>query len=211
MTKILITGFEAFGGETINPTERVIQRLKDSDVNGAQIVTCVAPVVRYESVKKVMSAIEEHKPDAIICLGQAGGRAGVTPERVAINIDDYRIADNAGNQVIDQPVFEDEPAAYFSSLPIKAIVRDLTSAGIQASVSESAGTFVCNHLFYAIQHKLRDTSIRNGFVHIPLLPEQAQNDQPSMSLDIMIKAVKIMINTVLTEEEDAIITGGKIC
>ncbi|RXJ71571.1 pyroglutamyl-peptidase I [Veronia nyctiphanis] len=212
MTKILITGFDAFGGAAINPTAEIIKELEGEVIAGAELVVCRVPVVRYDSLKTVMDAISEYQPDAVVCLGQAAGRKGVTPERVAINLDDFRIPDNAGHQVIDEPVVQGAPAAYFSTLPIKAMVRDMTEAGIEASVSESAGTFVCNHLFYALQHALNGTGIRNGFVHVPLLPEQAKdNSYPSMPLDMMTEAVRVMVKTLQTVQGDISVTGGKIC
>ncbi|MDF5484862.1 pyroglutamyl-peptidase I, partial [Vibrio parahaemolyticus] len=173
MKKVLITGFEPFGGDAINPALEAVKQLEAAAIKGGVIVTCPVPVVRYDSVKVVIEAIEAHQPDCVITVGQAAGRSAITPERVAINVDDFRIPDNVGYQPIDEPVVADGPDAYFSTLPIKRIVQTLQKQGIPSQISNSAGTFVCNHLFYGIQHYLKDKPIRHGFVHIPLLPEQA--------------------------------------
>ncbi|GAB2643405.1 pyroglutamyl-peptidase I [Vibrio panuliri] len=212
MKKILITGFEPFDGASINPALEAVNKLSQTKLDGGEIVVCEVPVTRFESIDKVVAAIEMHQPDYVITVGQAAGRAGITPERVAINVDDFRIADNGGNQPIDQPVAVDGPDAYFSTLPIKAITRTLQEQGIPCQVSNTAGTFVCNHLFYGVQHYLRDKNIGHGFVHIPLLPEQdTTGNQPTMSLDVIVEGLRLVAQATINHEQDVVITAGQIC
>ncbi|KOY30100.1 pyroglutamyl-peptidase I [Vibrio parahaemolyticus] len=212
MKKVLITGFEPFGGDAINPALEAVKRLEETSLDGGIIVTCQVPVTRFESISAVIDAIEAHQPDCVITVGQATGRAAITPERVAINVDDFRIPDNGGNQPIDEPIIEHGPDAYFSSLPIKRIAQTLQESGIPCQVSNSAGTFVCNHLFYGVQHYLRGKSIRHGFVHIPLLPEQATDgNHPSMSLDMIVAGLKLVAQVVIDHESDVVVSGGQIC
>ncbi|MGR5208443.1 pyroglutamyl-peptidase I [Vibrio alfacsensis] len=212
MKKILITGFEPFGGESINPALEAVNKLANAKIDGGEIVVCEVPVTRYESLDTIITAIEIHQPDYVITIGQAAGRAGITPERVAINVDDFRIPDNGGNQPIDEPVVMDGPDAYFSTLPIKAITRTLQEQGIPCQVSNTAGTFVCNHVFYGIQHYLRDKNIGHGFVHIPLLPEQdTTGNQPTMSLDVIVEGLRLVAQATLKNEKDLAIMAGQIC
>lgn len=212
MKKILITGFEPFGGATINPALEAVKLLDGVKLDGGEIVVCEVPVTRFKSIQTVINAIETHQPSAVITLGQASGRFGITPERIAVNIDDFRIPDNEGNQPIDEPIEEDGPNAYFTTLPIKAITQALQQKGIPCQISNSAGTFVCNHLFYGIQHFLRDTDVAHGFLHIPLIPEQATSaDQASMSLSCIINGLKITAQTIIDVKHDLVISGGKIC
>ena len=163
MKKILVSGFEPFGGDKTNPALEAVRLLDGRPLDGGAIVICQVPVVRYKSVEVVKRAIETEEPDAVITVGQATGRAAITPERVAINVDDFQIPDNDDIQVIDQPIIKGGPDAYFSTLPIKAITKAIQANGIPAAVSNTAGTFVCNHLFYGIQHYLKESSIRHGF------------------------------------------------
>lgn len=212
MKKVLITGFEPFGGASINPALEAVKQLEAISFTNATVVTCQVPVARFKAIDTVISAIEYHQPDIVITIGQAGGRAAITPERIAINIDDFRITDNDGNQPTDQPVIEQGPDAYFSTLPIKAITLALQQQGIPCQVSNTAGTFVCNHLFYGIQHYLRDSNTKHGFIHIPLLPEQAPaGDQPSMSLDTIVLGLKIAIEATVSNEQDISVGAGTIC
>jgi len=145
--KILLTGFDPFGGESINPSWEVVRRIPQN-IKGAEIKGIQIPTVFQKSFEVLKNEIEIFQPDVVICVGQAGGRQGITPERIAINIDDARIADNEENQPIDFPIQEDGESAYFSTLPIKAMVDKMTSSGFPASVSNTAGTFVCNHIMY---------------------------------------------------------------
>lgn len=214
MKTILITGFEPFGGETINPALEAVRQLSRLSIQRLRIVTCEVPVVRYDSIETVIRAIESQPVDAVMTVGQAAGRMGITPERVAINVDDYRIKDNAGNQVIDDPVIKGGPAAYLSSLPIKAMVQAMRAGGVPAEVSNTAGTFICNHLFYGVSHYLAEnkSSVRHGFVHIPLLPEQAADGaKPSMSLDLIVKGLSLAAMAIADNDTDIIETAGAIC
>ncbi|WP_263080794.1 pyroglutamyl-peptidase I [Endozoicomonas sp. Mp262] len=213
MKTILITGFEAFGGESINPALEAVELLEGEVLdNGYQICTAVVPVVKGKSIQVVTEAIDEFQPEAVILVGQAAGRAAMTPERVAINLDDFRIPDNEGYQMIDEPVVTGAPAAYFSDLPIKAMVVAMREAGVPAAVSNTAGTFVCNHLFYGILHHLRNSKTRAGFMHIPLLPSQVtMGNQPSMDLATVVKGLRVAANTVVDIQEDLKLTEGLVC
>lgn len=214
MKKVLVTGFDPFGGETVNPALEAIKLLQNRTFNDAEIITKEVPTVFYKSIKTLENYIEEVKPNIVICIGQAGGRSEITVERVAININDARIPDNENNQPIDTPVIVGGPAAYFSNIPIKLIVQNIKEAGIPASVSQTAGTFVCNHLFYGLAHLIatKYTDIVGGFIHIPYLPEQAvqHSGNPSMGIDSIVNALGIAINTSVSVDEDAKISGGTI-
>ncbi|MGB5445601.1 MAG: pyroglutamyl-peptidase I [Psychromonas sp.] len=212
MKKILITGFEPFGGEAVNPALEAVKKLEGYSLIGAEIVTCSVPVVYLKSIDTVIEAIKTHQPDYVLTVGQAAGRAGITPERVAINVDDYRIADNEGNQIIDKAIRAEGPDAYFSTLPIKAMVKAIQDKGIPAQVSNTAGTYVCNHLFYGVQHFLRNTNIGHGFVHIPLLPSQATDGaQPTLSLELIVEGLAIAAQAIVDNEVDIKHGAGFIC
>lgn len=214
MKTILVTGFDPFGGEAINPAWESVKRLAEVEAGEYRIVTRQLPTVFGKSVELLLQAIREISPDLVFCIGQAGGRADISIERVAINVDDARIPDNAGKQPIDTPIVEDGPVAYWSSLPIKAIVKEMRAKGIPASVSQTAGTFVCNHLFYGLMHALDKEypAVRGGFVHIPYLPEQAAKHpgQPSMSVETIVNGLQIAIETAVNHERDIVEGGGQI-
>ena len=190
MTKVLLTGFEPFGKATLNPSGEIVNR-----ISGGNIVTAILPVAYAQSGEALLALIELHNPDVVICLGQAEGRTHITPERIAINLDDARLADNEGVTRIDEPILEDGPVAYESTLPIKEFVSAITAASIPAAVSLSAGAFLCNHIFYVAQNRLKGTKVRSGFVHVPLMDEQAGEfpGLPTMPLDEMVKAVRAML------------------
>jgi pyroglutamyl-peptidase len=190
MTKVLLTGFEPFGKATLNPSGEIVKR-----ISGENIVTAILPVAYAQSAKALLALIEQHKPDVVICLGQAEGRTQISPERIAINLDDARLADNEGVIRNDVPIVVGGPVAYESTLPIKEFVVAINAAGIPAAVSLSAGAFLCNHIFYVTQDRLKDTKVRSGFVHVPLMNEQAGEfpGLPTMSLDQMVQAVRIML------------------
>ena len=193
-TRALVTAFEPFGGETINPTMRVLEHL--SPPPGVQLERLVLPVVFGESLRLLEQALEMFKPDVVLGLGQAGGRALVSLERVALNLNDARIPDNAGQQPIDTPVIKGAAAAYFSTLPLKRTLKALLDAGIPAHVSQSAGTFVCNHVMYGLLHVLEQSypQTRGGFVHVPFLPEQAaRHSAPSLGLELLVQAVELCL------------------
>lgn len=215
---VLLTGFEPFGGETINPAWEVAQQLDgaliDALPGGVRVVSRQLPCCFGASREVLQQAIAELRPVGVLSLGQAQGRVDFSLERVAINIDDARIPDNAGAQPIDTPVVPGGPAAYFSTLPVKAIVTGLRAAGLPASVSLSAGTFVCNHIFYALMHELRhQPEVRAGFMHLPLLPEQAARlpGQASLPLVVQVEGVREALRIALTHAgSDAKQTEGRL-
>ena len=171
--KILITGFEPFGGETLNPSWEVAQMLHGQHIHGVHVVAEKLPCVFSKSLDALSKAIHLHQPVAVVALGQADGRSDFSIERVAINVCDARIPDNEGAQPIDEPVVAHGPAAYFSSLPIKKMATALKAQGFPAAISQTAGTFVCNQVFYGLQHALAGKGVLSGFVHVPLMPIQA--------------------------------------
>lgn len=211
--KILITGFEPFGGEKINPALEAIKKVKDN-IDGAEIVKEEIPTVFGKSIEKLEEAVKKHHPDTVICVGQAGGRFDITVERVAINMDDARIDDNDGNKPIDEKIFQDGENAYFSTLPIKAIVKEISNNGIPASVSNSAGTFVCNHIMYGLLYIINKKypNIKGGFIHVPYIPIQVVNKKevPSMALDDMVKALECAVIAILKNKEDIKLSCGEI-
>lgn len=212
MKTVLITAFEPFDGERVNPSWEAVQQLNDRLIGGAKIVAKQLPCAFGHSLEALFAAIDNLQPDLVIAVGQAGGRADISVERIGINIDDARIPDNQGNQPIDVTIVSDGPAAYFSTLPIKAMVAGIRQAGIPASVSQTAGTFVCNHVMYGLLHHLQQTAsqARGGFIHIPYLPEQASHHPvvASMSAQTVIRALEEAIAIALAIEEDSQITGG---
>jgi pyroglutamyl-peptidase len=208
---ILVTGFEPFGGERINPSAEVAHALHGRRIDGANVVGVVLPCVFGHSIDAMQAAIAQHAPRLVLALGQASGRAGFSPERVAINLDDARIPDNAGAQPIDQAVVARGAAARFTTLPVKAMVAALQAAGYPAEVSHSAGTFVCNHVFYGLQHTLRRRrGVRSGLMHLCCLPEQAAPGTPSLPLDSMIDGVGIALSAALAARGDLHTIGGRL-
>ncbi len=212
--KILVTGFDPFGGEKINPAIESVKRLPDKILD-SQIIKLEIPTVYMKSLEAIDKAIQKYNPDVILSIGQAGGRPDITVERVGINIDDYRIRDNEGNQPIDKPIFEDGKSAYFSKLPIKAMVENIQKNNIPASISNTAGTFVCNHVLYGVAYLLdkKYPNKKSGFIHIPFLPEQVidKRGQASMSLDVIVKGLTSAIEAIIKNDEDISIAGGTIC
>jgi pyroglutamyl-peptidase len=212
--KVLITAFDPFGGEKVNPALEAVKRIKDS-ISGAEIIKMEVPTVFRKSIEKLDRAIETHKPDIVVCIGQAGGRFDITPERVAINIDDARIKDNEGNQPIDIPIFEDGESAYFSSLPIKAMVKEITANGIPASISNTAGTFVCNHIMYGLLYLINKkyNNIRGGFIHVPFITSQVvdKKNMPCLALEDITKGLEYAIKAAVENSDDIKTLGGTIC
>ena len=210
--KILVTGFDPFGGEKVNPALEAVKSLP-SVIHGAEIRWVEIPTVFYKSAEVLEAEIIRHQPDVILCIGQAGGRASLTPERVAINQDDARIPDNQGNQPIDTPIRLDGEAAYFSTLPIKAMVQAIKEVGLPATVSNTAGTFVCNHLMYQTLY-LADKKfphMRAGFMHIPYMTEQVINkpNTASMNLADIVKGIEAAIGAIVDyKDKDLKIVGG---
>lgn len=210
--KILVTGFDPFGGEKINPAIESVKRLPDKILD-AEIIKLEIPTVIGKSVDKIREKIKEVEPDVVLSIGQAGGRPDITVERVGINCDDCRIKDNEGNQPIDEKVVEGGPAAYFATIPIKAMVEHIKEGKIPASVSNTAGTFICNHVLYGVCH-IKATeypNMRTGFIHIPFLPEQVtdKKNMPSMALETIVKGLELAIEAIITNKEDIVVTGGK--
>lgn len=207
---VLVTGFEPFGGLLLNPSAAVAQALHGQRLQAAgidaQVVGVVLPCVFGQALQVLDEALAAHRPVLVLGLGQADGRTDVSVERVAINVDDARIPDNAGAQPVDRPVVAGGPAAHFSTLPIKAIVAALKADGLPASISQTAGTFVCNHVFYGLQHRLAGSGVRSGFVHLPLLPQQAAAlpgvSHPSLPLALQVQAVQRALEVALGWQGD---------
>jgi pyroglutamyl-peptidase len=211
---ILLSGFAPFDDETVNPSWEAVLRLAGEDIDGHRVAVVQLPVSFGESLASLRQAIEDLRPGLVLCVGQAGGRSRVSLERVAINLQDARIPDNAGAQPIDEAVEPAGPTAYFSSLPLKAMLRELMLAGIPAEISHSAGTYVCNHVFYGLMHALRDEpAMRGGFLHVPYIPEQAVRHPgaPSLALDYVVQALRIALRAALATREDLRISGGSEC
>lgn len=210
--KILVTGFDPFGGEKVNPALEAVKSLP-SEIHGAEIHWVEIPTVFYRSAEVLEAEIVRFQPDAVLCIGQAGGRASLTPERVAINQDDARIPDNQGNQPIDTPIRLDGEVAYFSTLPIKAMVQAIKEEGLPATVSNTAGTFVCNHLMYQALY-LADKkfpNMRAGFMHIPYMTEQVINkpNTASMSLTDIVRGIEAAIGAIVDyKDKDIKLVGG---
>ena len=211
--KALVTGFDPFGGDEVNPSSLAVGRLRPS-IGDVEVMTAILPTSYAISAKVLMAAIDETRPDIVLCVGQAGGRTDLCLERVGINVQDARIRDNDGNQPIDVPVVAGGPAAYFATLPIKACVAEMRRAGLPAVVSNTAGTFVCNHILYALMDIIRQqpTPMRGGFLHIPYVPEQASRvgGAPSMALDDIVRGIEIILETSASRAEDIHTAEGRI-
>ena len=209
--KIIVTGFDPFGGETINPSIECVKALPE--IEGVELIRLELPTVFKESAKRLNEVINDVKPDAVLSVGQAGGRPGITMERIAINVDDARIPDNISQQPIDEAIQLDGEAAYFTTLPIKRIVKAIREAGILAEVSNSAGTFVCNHIMYQALFAATkaDKPFKAGFMHIPFIPEQT-TDKPSLPLEESTRALQIAIETIrdYLNDEDIKVQEGTI-
>jgi pyroglutamyl-peptidase len=200
---VLVTGFEPFGGEAVNPSWMAAQALHGREIASHRVIGAQLPTAFDRSLEALRELLLRHRPRLVICAGQAGGRTALSLERVAINVNDARVRDNAGAQPIDTPVVPDGPAAYFSTLPIKALLLALTEEGIRAEVSQTAGTFVCNHVFYGLMHELAARpelrGTRGGFIHVPWLPGQGQ---PSMQLEEIVEGLRVAIGCALTTVHD---------
>lgn len=209
---VLVTGFEAFGGETINPSQCIVEALHGREIDGHRIVGRVLPVAFAPCESLIAEWIDEFDPVLVIGLGQAGGRAELSLERIAVNLIDARICDNDGNQPVDVPVKAGEAAGLFASLPLKRILMALRGAGIPAAISHSAGTYVCNQVFFLTASRLATPARkgRGGFIHVPWLPEQSVNHpgQPSMALETMIEGVRLAITTSIAHPDDISFAAG---
>ena len=212
LPRVLLTGFDPFGdtgrsSQPLNPSWLAVKALHGKRISGHLMVAAQLPTVFQASINELTRLLQLHKPALVVCVGQAGGRGAMSLERIAINVNDARIPDNLGAQPVDTPVVAGGPAAYFSSLPIKAMLQALQGAGVAAQVSQTAGTFVCNHVFYALMHALATKRgfkrTRGGFIHVPYLPEQGA---PSMPLDEIVRGLRLAVATALATPRD--ITKG---
>jgi pyroglutamyl-peptidase len=200
---VLVTGFEPFGPDSVNPSWMAAQALHGRMVAGHRIIGAQLPTVFGAAIAVLRQELMRHRPALVVGAGQAGGRAAISLERVAINVNDARIPDNGGAQPVDTPVIEGAPAAYFTTLPVKAMLAAIQAGGIDAEVSQTAGTFVCNHAFFGLMHELATNphleSTRGGFVHVPWLPGQGQ---PSMPLEKIVAGLRIGIECALATAHD---------
>ena len=205
---VLLTGFSPFGGDDVNPSWEAARRLDGKTIAGARVAARCLPCVFGESLDALRRELRALRPVAVICCGVAGSRAAITPERVAVNLDDARIPDNAGRQPLDQPVIARGPAAYFSTLPVKAITAALAAAGFPAEVSHTAGTFVCNHVFYGLMHALararRRPRPRGGFIHVPF----ARGAEGPLHHDHLAEALALAVRETLRRRSDRRVRGG---
>jgi len=207
--KIMLTGFDAFGGASLNPSWLAVKTLHGRQIAGHRVVAVQLPTVFGESLHRLQSLLQQHQPTLVICVGQAGGRNAISLERVAINVNDAPLADNVGSQPVDTPVVPGAPAAYFTTLPIKAMLAALQRAGVAAEVSQTAGTFVCNHVFFGLMHALATQRplrhTRGGFVHVPYLPEQGA---PSMAQGEMVRGLRLALRSALMADGDLALGAG---
>lgn len=210
--KVLVTGFDPFGGESINPAWEAVKVIKD-EIAGAEVVKMQIPTVVGKSIAKIHDKLVEINPDIVIAVGQAGGRFGVTPERIAINVTDARIPDNEGNQPIDEVIFEDGDAAYFSNLPVKAMVQAIKDAGYPSVLSNTAGTYICNHVMYGILYYIQKEfpNARGGFIHVPYATSQVVNkpNTASMSLADITASLEAAIKAAVENQADIKAIGGE--
>jgi pyroglutamyl-peptidase len=213
MKTILLTGFEPFGGESTNPSWEAVAPLQDESVAGHRIETARLPTAFGRSRASLLRAIARHQPALVLCVGQAGGRAAISLERVAVNLIDARIPDNRGRQPVDRPVVRRGPDAYLTRLPLKAMRARLLEAGIPCELSLSAGSFVCNAIAYALAHHIatRAPRLRGGFIHIPYSPAQAARHPgaPGMAVDLVTAGLRLLAKTALTTSRDLQMVGGR--
>jgi len=211
MKTVLLTGFEPFNGGTVNPAWEAVRLLDGWTGDGFRVEVRMLSCVFGRAAEELLAFVDELKPDLAIAVGQAGGRPEISLERIAINVDDARFLDNAGQQPIDLPIVAGGPAAYFTTLPIKAMAAAIREQGIRAGVSQTAGTFVCNHVFYALMHHLRGRPVKAGFIHVPFLPEQADawpEPTPSMALEEMVAGLRTAVEVALAVDADVALAGG---
>ena len=192
MKHLLITGFDPFGGETVNPSWEAVSRLPDA-VGDYRLTKLQIPTVFSLAARTVLDAARDQIPDVILCIGQAGGRDAVTPERVAINMASATIADNTGVSPREEPILPGGPDGIFSTVPVARMAEAIRDAGLPGKISNTAGTFVCNDTLYRLLHHFAGTDTRVGFIHVPYLPQQAKDGSPSMTLDAIIAALTAAI------------------
>ena len=198
-TRVLVTGFEPFGGASLNPSQLLVEELAKQELPGIDLITAILPVEFDRATEILLAKIQEFSPSVVISFGQAEGRSSITPEKIAINLDDARIADNSGDARKQKEIVAGGADGYFSTLPVEKIVSALNEAGVPANLSLSAGSFVCNHIFYRMQHALLGQGIKSGFIHLPLVPEQSAEfpNQPTLSLEQMLVGAKTAILSTL--------------
>ncbi|MGA9773398.1 MAG: pyroglutamyl-peptidase I [Blastocatellia bacterium] len=204
MKKLMLTAFEPFDKQSINPSLEAARVMTGVEFDGARISVTELPVDRFRATEMAINLMGKLRPDIVIMLGEAGGRFRITPERVAINIDDFRIPDNAGNQPRGEPIVEDGPVGYFSTLPIRAITDRLLKANIPAAISNTAGVYLCNRIFYSVMHSIASEAlpVKAGFIHVPFMHEQAlasYPDAPSLSRETIVEAIRLAIEVTLDQ------------
>jgi pyroglutamyl-peptidase len=208
---VLLTGFDPFGGESLNPSWQAVRSLHHKRIAGHKVVAAQLPTLFDTSLTELARLLREHRPALVICVGQAGGRAAISLERIAINVNDARIPDNNAAQPVDTPVVAGGPAAYFTRLPIKAMLQALQREGLAAEVSQTAGTFVCNHVFYGLMHLLATrrgfSRTRGGFVHVPWLPGQGR---PNMATDELVRGLRVAVAAALATTTDIAQGAGAV-
>lgn len=194
MKRVLLTGFEPFNKASLNSSQEVIKRITHKSLVAKEVL----PVTFSTSTERLIELIELHSPEVIVCLGQAEGRSQITPEQVAINLDDAKIPDNSGVEIRNQEIINEGPDAYFTTLPIREIVERLQENGIPSAISLSAGTFICNHIFYGMQHYCHRKNISSGFIHLPLMKEQSAEfpDKPTMAIDEIVRGITVVLDEV---------------
>ena len=209
--KVLITGFDPFGGENINPAFEAVKKIGD-EINSCQVLKLEIPTVFYKSIEILEKAIIREKPDLVLCVGQAGGRSSISIEQVAINLNEARIPDNEGNKPSGSKVMDDGENAYFTNIPSKAILKDLHNSGIPSSLSYTAGTYVCNHIFYGLMYLIdkKYKNIRGGFIHVPFMPAQVlEKPMASMGIGMIAEALEIIIKASLANDSDIDYSAGE--
>lgn len=213
MTRVLLTGFEPFNGAAVNPSWEAVRMVAANPPSELEVTAVRLSCVFGRAIDELRAAVEATDPELVICVGQADGRADLTVERIAVNIDDARIPDNAGEQPIDRPVAPDGPAAYFAALPVKACVAAVRAAGVPASVSQTAGTFVCNHVFYGLMHLIATErpTVRGGFVHVPALPEQVLDQgKPALPAATVAEGLRALLTAAVRQHTDLRLVGGAL-
>lgn len=197
--KVLLSGFEPFGGSRLNPSQLLVEALSQSSIDGVELATIVLPVEFERATELLLAKIKDFNPDVVIAFGQSEGRKAITPEKIAINLDNARMADNSGDQRQNRAIDPHGNDGYFTTLPVEKMIEAITSAGIPAEPSLSAGTFVCNHVFYQLQKALKDTETKSGFVHVPLVLEQSPEfpGQPTMALEELVRGARAAILSTL--------------
>ncbi|MBP0456575.1 pyroglutamyl-peptidase I [Streptomyces montanisoli] len=209
--KVLITGFEPFGGEDVNPSWAAARLVAAAPPAGLDVTAVRLSCVYGRAIEELRAAVSATDPALVVCTGQAGGRSGLSVERVAVNVDDARLPDNAGNQPVDEPIVPDGPVAYLSRLPVKACVAAAREAGVPAHVSGTAGNFLCNHVFYGLAHLIATErpSLRGGFVHVPYAPEQVTDRfEPSMSVADIARGIGAIVATAASTTDDLRVPEG---